>query len=78
MNDMTIDKNNYNFIYKYKTSKVLIITGPRSVGKTTLAKQFFKSTGIDYLDLDDLVNDELSKSFTSGLKTPLEQAMELK
>lgn len=78
MNNSQIDKKQFTFKYNDKNSKILIITGPRSVGKTTLAKQFCESIGTDFLDLDDLVNDELSKTFTAGSKTPLEQAMEAK
>lgn len=78
MENTEIDKNEYTFKFNSKVSKVLIITGPRSVGKTTLGKQFFESLNTDFLDLDDLVNAELAKTFTSGLKTPLEQAMEMK
>lgn len=78
MNNFEIDKKQFTFKYNDKNSKILIITGPRSVGKTTLAKQFYESIGIDFLDLDDLVNEKLSEFFKSGSKTPLEQAMEAK
>ncbi len=78
MNNFEIDKKQFTFKYNDKNSKILIITGPRSVGKTTLAKQFYDSIGIDFLDLDDLVNENLSEFFKSGSKTPLEQAMEAK
>ncbi len=68
----------YSFKYKNKQSCQLIITGPRSVGKTTLANEFFVNIGLRKLDLDDMVNERLEKFFKPGNKTALEQAMEQK
>lgn len=34
-------------------SRVVVLTGPRQCGKTTLARQFLSETSVNYFDLED-------------------------
>lgn len=54
---------------------VILVTGPRQVGKTTMLKQLMKGTERNYVSLDDLNERNLAKSdpelFLQIHKTPL-------
>lgn len=58
------------FRLQAKARPALVLTGPRSVGKTTVAKLLAERLGMPWYDTDVLVNDGLSARFDEALAPP--------
>src|SRR4030042_469229 len=47
-------------------SRVVVLTGPRQCGKTTLARQLLRETSVNYFDLEDPADlDRLAEPMTA-------------
>ena len=64
-----IKRNLKGPILRDLNNKIVLLSGPRQCGKTTLSKDLFKS--FDYLNYDSVSDREILKSQTWNRKTDL-------